>query len=80
MLWLLGLFAVPDSLLSDPAHAGRLARALRVSAQGRRRALDIVSVMQPPGQRYFAFLSIVFGMVANLDRGTEHLRRAPIIR
>jgi len=65
------------SLLSDPAHAWRLARALCVSAQGRRRALDIVSVMQPPGRRYFAFLSIVFGMVANLDRGTEHLRRAP---
>lgn len=45
-------------------------------AQGQRRALDIVSVLQPPGRRYYAFLSIVFGMVANLDRGTEHLRRA----
>ena len=54
-----------------------LAIAVRsVNAQGQRRALDIVSVLQPPGRRYYAFLSIVFGMVANLDRGTEHLRRA----
>ena len=51
-----------------------------IYAQGQRCALDIVSVLQPPGRRYYAFLSIVFGMVANLDRGTEHLRRVRIGR
>ncbi|KAK9835353.1 hypothetical protein WJX81_004306 [Elliptochloris bilobata] len=48
--------------------------AAHAICKGRQRVLDIVSVLQPPGRRYYAFLSIVFGMVANLDRGTEHLR------
>jgi hypothetical protein len=41
------------------------------------RALDVFSVVQPPGRRYFAFLSIYFGMMANLDIGTDHLRCTP---
>ncbi|CAL5222109.1 g4421 [Coccomyxa viridis] len=42
--------------------------------KGRTRALDIFSVVQPPSRRYFAFLSIYYGMMANLDHGTDHLR------
>lgn len=42
--------------------------------KGRTRALDVFSVVQPPGRRYFAFLSIYYGMMANLDIGTDHLR------
>ena len=42
--------------------------------KGRTRALDIFSVVQPPCARYFAFLSIYYGMMANLDFGTDHLR------
>ena len=42
--------------------------------KGRTRPLDIFSVVQPPSQRYFAFLSIYYGMMANLDHGTDHLR------
>ena len=42
--------------------------------KGRTRSLDIFSVVQPPSQRYFAFLSIYYGMMANLDHGTDHLR------
>lgn len=30
--------------------------------------------MQPPGRRYYSFLSINFGLITNLDIGTEHLR------
>lgn len=44
--------------------------------RGRTRALDIFSVVQPPSRRYFAFLSIYYGMMANLDHGTDHLRCA----
>lgn len=42
--------------------------------KGATSALDIVSVVQPPGRRYFSFLSINFGLITNLDIGTEHLR------
>ena len=45
--------------------------------KGRTRALDIFSVVQPPCARYFAFLSIYYGMMANLDHGTDHLRCPP---
>lgn len=38
--------------------------------------MDILSVFQPPGRRHFSFLSITFGFIANVDIGTEHLRRA----
>lgn len=36
--------------------------------------MDIFSVLQPGHPRRFAFLSITFGLIANLDIGTEHLR------
>ena len=45
--------------------------------RGRRRPIDIFSVLQPGGgRRCYGFLSIYYGLMANLDRGTEHLRRA----
>lgn len=42
--------------------------------KGRTRAIDIVSVLQPPTTRFFSFLSLNFGLISNLDIGTEHLR------
>ncbi len=43
--------------------------------RGRARAIDIFSVLQPGGgARCHGFLSVYYGMMANLDRGTEHLR------
>lgn len=43
--------------------------------RGRMRTIDIFSALQPGGgARCVGFLSVYFGMMANLDRGTEHLR------
>jgi diacylglycerol kinase family enzyme len=42
--------------------------------QGKEAAIDIVSILQPPHPRRYAFLSITLGLIANLDIGTEHLR------
>ena len=37
--------------------------------------MDIASIIQPEsGRRLYSFLSVTYGMVANLDIGTEHLR------
>ena len=44
--------------------------------KGRTRAIDIVSVLQPPAPRLYSFLSLTFGLISNLDIGTEHLRWA----
>jgi diacylglycerol kinase family enzyme len=53
---------------------------------GKTRSLDLASVLQPKstgsdqieqgmgGTRFYSFLSTVFGLLANLDIGTEHLR------
>ena len=51
-----------------------LATALHAVVKGRSAPIDIVSVLQPPHGRRFAFLSITFGLIANLDIGTEQLR------
>lgn len=48
--------------------------AAHAICKGRTQPIDIVSMLQPPSQRYFAFLSLNFGLVSNLDIGTEHLR------
>ena len=42
--------------------------------KGRTRPIDIVSVLQPPTTRFYSFLSLNFGLISNLDIGTEHLR------
>ena len=31
-------------------------------------------MLQPPGRRYFSFLSLTYGLIANVDIGTENLR------
>ena len=36
--------------------------------------LDIASIRQPHCDRIFAFLSVTFGLISNLDVGTDHLR------
>jgi len=44
------------------------------SKKKREAPMDVFSVLQPPHARRYAFLSITFGFIANLDIGTEHLR------
>eukprot|EP00955_Chlamydomonas_euryale_P042306 352258-Chlamydomonas_euryale.AAC.1 len=49
--------------------------AVSTPPQGHTAPLDITSVVQPStGRRYYSFLSLVFGLFANLDIGTEHQR------
>eukprot|EP00198_Chlamydomonas_reinhardtii_P003707 XP_001693043.1 diacylglycerol kinase [Chlamydomonas reinhardtii] len=42
--------------------------------RGRTEAVDVASVLQPPGNRFYCLLSVVYGSMANLDIGTQHLR------
>ena len=44
--------------------------------KGRTQAMDCVSVLQPPGRRYYSLVSLNFGLICNLDIGTEHMRCA----
>lgn len=46
-------------------------------SQGQTARMDVFSVIQQDHPRRFAFLSITFGLIANLDIGTEHLRCCP---
>lgn len=48
--------------------------AAHAICKGRTHPIDIMSVLQPPSKRYFAFLCLNFGLISNLDIGTEHLR------
>ncbi|KAF5833187.1 ATP-NAD kinase-like domain-containing protein [Dunaliella salina] len=40
----------------------------------RQHPVDVASVLQPHGSRYFLLLSLAYGLMSNLDIGTEHLR------
>lgn len=52
-----------------------IASAVHSAIHGVRTKLDVASILQPAtGKRIFSFLSVTYGMVANLDIGTEHLR------
>ncbi|KAG2498809.1 hypothetical protein HYH03_003003 [Edaphochlamys debaryana] len=42
--------------------------------RGRAEPVDVASVLQPPGSRFYCVLSVVYGAMANLDIGTQHLR------
>ncbi|KAG2438711.1 hypothetical protein HXX76_005257 [Chlamydomonas incerta] len=42
--------------------------------RGRTEPVDVASVLQPPGNRFYCLLSVVYGSMANLDIGTQHLR------
>ncbi len=48
--------------------------AAHAIVKGTTSPMDIASVLQPPGRRYYSFLSLTFGLIPNLDIGTEHLR------
>ena len=61
--------AVPCSL-----QARRLPLAPCAVVKGQTRPIDVVSVLQPPGRRYYSIVSINFGLITNLDIGTEHMR------
>lgn len=45
-----------------------------VAIKGRSRPIDLCSVTQKNGKRLFSFLTQAFGLMADLDLGTEHLR------
>jgi sphingosine kinase len=47
--------------------------AVHAVVKGQQRALDVASVVQS-GRRCFSFLSVSYGLITNLDIGTEHLR------
>ncbi|PSC69971.1 Sphingosine kinase 1 [Micractinium conductrix] len=49
--------------------------AVHAVIKGQQQAFDIASVLQQsPPRRCFSFLSVSFGLITNLDIGTEHLR------
>ncbi|KAL3160513.1 hypothetical protein ABBQ32_010818 [Trebouxia sp. C0010 RCD-2024] len=48
--------------------------AAHAICKGKTRSIDIVSMLQSPDTRFYSFLSLNFGLVSNLDIGTEHLR------
>ncbi len=51
-----------------------LVTAAYAICKGRTRCMDIVSMLQPPSTRFYSFLSLNFGLISNLDIGTENLR------
>lgn len=73
---------VPFALL--PAGSGNalsantgmwtLDTALHAVVKGQTAKMDVFSILQPSQERRFGFLSVAFGLIANLDIGTEHLR------
>ncbi len=48
--------------------------AVRALCSGRTAPLDVASVLQPPDSRRYLTLSVTYGILSNLDIGTEHLR------
>ncbi|GIL84336.1 hypothetical protein Vretimale_15950 [Volvox reticuliferus] len=42
--------------------------------RGRITPIDVATVLQPPNSRHYCLLSVVYGAMANLDIGTNHLR------
>jgi len=54
--------------LWTPATAGH------ALCKGATRRMDVVSLLQPGQPRRYSFLSLTFGLIANVDIGTESLR------
>ena len=52
---------------------------MRAVVKGQTRPIDVVSVLQPPGRRYYSIVSINFGLITNLDIGTEHMRCVDVL-
>lgn len=49
--------------------------AAYTAIKGKSVSIDVASIIQPStGKRFYSFLSVTFGMISNLDIGTEHLR------
>lgn len=63
-----------NALAASSGHR-TVSRAAYAAVRGTKTPLDIATIIQPStGKKYFSFLSITFGLIANLDIGTEHLR------
>ena len=63
-----------NALAASSGHR-TVSRAAYAAVRGTRAPLDVATIIQPStGTRVFSFLSITFGLIANLDIGTEHLR------
>lgn len=63
-----------NALAASSGHR-TVSRAAYAAIRGHPMPLDIASIIQPSTQkRFVSFLSITYGLIANLDIGTEHLR------
>ena len=63
-----------NALAASSGHR-TVSKAAHAAVRGTPAPLDIVSIIQPSTRkRYVSFLSLTFGLIANLDIGTEHLR------
>ena len=71
-----GCFRCLRHLTTQMSRGSSMGRGWRRS-QGQTARMDLFSVIQPDRPRRFAFLSITFGLIANLSIGTEHLRCCP---
>ncbi|GAA5983645.1 hypothetical protein JCM10908_000365 [Rhodotorula pacifica] len=65
--------ALATSLLG-PDKVGDVRWAALAALKGKPLAIDLSSLTQSSGKRIFTFLSQAFGLMADLDLGTEHLR------
>lgn len=48
--------------------------AAHALCKGLQSPIDVASIAQPGRPRMLSFLSLTFGMISNLDVGTDHLR------
>ncbi len=60
--------------LAASAGLWDVATAAVALCRGRAQPIDVASVLQPPASRSYCLLSVVYGVMSNLDIGTEHLR------
>ncbi len=73
----LPLAHVPGGSGNGLAHSCGLSDAgscVLAAVKGSSTRLDVASVLHPPGQRLYAFLSLTYGAIANADISTEPLR------
>jgi sphingosine kinase len=63
-----------NALAASLGHKS-VSSASYAAVRGKTSAIDVATIIQPStGTIMFSFLSVTFGLIANLDIGTEHLR------
>lgn len=66
--------STPPSAPHPCAGLWDVTTAVHALVKGCTSPMDVSSVLQPPARRVFSFLSLTYGMIPNLDIGTDHLR------